>query len=105
MTPRQREVLDAIKELTVDGVFPSYEQIKQRCGLSSKGQVKERLDALEAQGYIRRFVCPSGRRRARAYELVRYDGEITDDVLDALPRHQLWSLHARIWSRLESAAA
>lgn len=105
MTPKQRAVLDAIKALTVDGVCPSVEEIRAHCGLVSKGQVFNRLKALEAQGVIVRPSCPSGRSRARSYHLVSYDGEITDDVLDALPRHQLWSLHARVWSRLESMAA
>jgi len=37
MTPRQKQVLDAIRALTVDDVPPSYEELRVHCELTSKG--------------------------------------------------------------------
>lgn len=103
MTPKQRETLDAIKRLTVDGVGPSFEELMLHLGLKSKNQVFQRIKKLEAGGYLRRPIAKSC-SRARTFEFTRFDGEITDDILDALPRQHLWSLYARVAERLEIAA-
>lgn len=104
MTPRQRKVLDAIKDLTVNGVCPSYEAIKVQCGVSSKAHVHAAIVALERQGYLSCPSSPTGRRLARAMAVVRFDGDITDDVLNAMPRPQLWALYAKVGERLGIAA-
>jgi len=54
MTPRQKDMLDAIRDLTVDGVSPTYEQLRIKLGIASKSGVCRMVDALERQGYVRR---------------------------------------------------
>lgn len=67
MTPRQKQVLDCIRErLAVSDVPPSCEEIAAAVGLKSKGNVSKKLAELEAQGYIRRRP-----RRVRSIELVK----------------------------------
>lgn len=54
MTPRQRDLLQAISDLTVDGVSPTYEQLRIRLGIASKSGVSRMVTGLERQGYVRR---------------------------------------------------
>lgn len=55
MTPRQKDMLDAIRDLTVDGVSPTYEQLRVHLGIASKSGVNRMIVGLEAQGYLRRL--------------------------------------------------
>lgn len=105
MTLKQRRVLDAIKALTVDGICPSFEAIMAYCGFSSKSPVHAAITALERQGYLHCPVTPGGKKRmARAMTVVRFDGEVTDEVLDAMPRPHLWALYAKVSERLGISA-
>ena len=63
MTPRQKDMLDAIRDLTVDGVSPTYEELRLHLGIASKNGVHRMILGLEAQGLIRR--C-AGKRRTIA---------------------------------------
>lgn len=58
MTPRQRDLLQAIADLTVDGVSPTYDQLRAHIGIASKSGVCRMVKGLERQGFIRRnFGC------------------------------------------------
>lgn len=52
MTPRQRQCFDIIRELTVDGVPPTFEAIKERMGLASKSGVHRYVTSLRERGVI-----------------------------------------------------
>lgn len=51
MTPRQRECLNIYRELTVDGVPPTYEAVAERMGLYKSG-VHRMLHALRDKGVV-----------------------------------------------------
>lgn len=53
MTPRQKDMLDAIRDLTVDGVSPTYEELRVHLGLASKAGVNRMIEALKRLGYLR----------------------------------------------------
>lgn len=52
LSARQRECLSAIKDLTVDGVSPSYDEIQDRLRLASKSGVHRLLHGLKDRGHI-----------------------------------------------------
>lgn len=52
MTPRLQSVLNAVRDLTVDGVSPSYQEIAEHIGVSSKGRVCRMVDDLVDRGMI-----------------------------------------------------
>lgn len=55
LTPRQRLVLDTIRDaVETRGYPPSIREIGDRVGLTSPSSVKHQLDALERKGYVRR---------------------------------------------------
>lgn len=54
LTPRQSEVLDAVKRLTIDDVFPSLHSLRRELGLASLATVHKHLDALKRHGYLTR---------------------------------------------------
>lgn len=54
-TRRQKEVLEIIKRyIENNGHLPSYQMIARHMGVNSKSGVSRHIDALEAQGLIRR---------------------------------------------------
>jgi repressor LexA len=54
-TRRQKEVLEIISRyIENNGHLPSYQQIARHMGVNSKSGVSRHIDALEAQGLIRR---------------------------------------------------
>ncbi len=55
LTPRQRRVLDVIREaLELRGYPPSVREIGERVGLTSSSSVAHQLKSLEAKGFLRR---------------------------------------------------
>lgn len=52
MTPKQAAVVAAIRELTVDGVAPTYKQILQHTGIKSGGSLCATIDRLVRQGVL-----------------------------------------------------
>ncbi|MDR1187958.1 MAG: transcriptional repressor LexA [Bifidobacteriaceae bacterium] len=55
MSPRQRQILDVIKEsLERRGYAPSMREIGARVNLTSPSSVKHQLEVLEEKGYLRR---------------------------------------------------
>jgi repressor LexA len=73
LTPRQRRVLDVIRD-SVDsrGYPPSMREIGEKVGLTSSSSVSHQLRVLEQKGLLRRDP-----NRPRAIE-VRYPGEVAD---------------------------
>jgi len=73
LTPRQRRVLDVIRD-SVDsrGYPPSMREIGERVGLTSSSSVSHQLRVLEQKGLLRRDP-----NRPRAIE-VRYPNEVAD---------------------------
>lgn len=67
MTPRQKEVLDFIKDYWAkNGYAPTYEAICLGLGIRSKGNVHEIIHALQERGFIT-FIP----RRARSIRVVK----------------------------------
>jgi SOS-response transcriptional repressor LexA len=66
LTPRQRDCIDAIERLTVDGVSPTYQALAGELGLGSKSGVFRLLNELEERGWVKRL-----RDRHRTIEVVK----------------------------------
>ena len=67
LTRKQHELLVYINErLALDGVSPSFEEMKEALDLKSKSGVHRLISALEERGFIRRLP-----NRARALEVLR----------------------------------
>jgi repressor LexA len=67
LTKKQHELLTYIHEhLSVNGVSPSFEEMKEALELKSKSGVHRLISALEERGFIRRLP-----NRARALEVMR----------------------------------
>lgn len=104
MTPGQNACLQAIRELTVDGVSPTYSQICERLGLASKSGVLRMVDALERQGFVRRDP-----HRHRSLAIVERRGAAISDariaaMSDEALESALHRINAALLSRRNLAA-
>ncbi len=67
LTRKQLELLDFIRtRMAVDGVPPSFDEMKEALDLRSKSGIHRLITALEERGFIRRLA-----HRARAIEIVK----------------------------------
>ena len=67
LTRKQLELLDFIKtRMDIDGVPPSFDEMKDALDLRSKSGIHRLITALEERGFIRRLA-----HRARALEIVK----------------------------------
>ena len=67
LTHKQLELLDFIKtRMEVDGVPPSFDEMKDALDLRSKSGIHRLITALEERGFIRRLA-----HRARALEIIK----------------------------------
>jgi repressor LexA len=67
LTRKQLELLDFIKtRLEIEGVPPSFDEMKEALDLRSKSGIHRLITALEERGFIRRLA-----HRARAIEIVK----------------------------------
>jgi repressor LexA len=67
LTRKQRELLEFIqKRLQIDGVPPSFDEMKEALELRSKSGIHRLITALEERGFIRRLA-----HRARAIEILK----------------------------------
>jgi repressor LexA len=55
LTKRQADCLQAITDLTVDGVSPSFTEIAARLDVTSKSVVHRLVTGLEKRGHLRRY--------------------------------------------------
>lgn len=93
LTQRERDCLDAIERLTVDGVAPSYMDLRSALGLVSNSGIHRLIKALELRGHIRRIP-----HRARSIEVVRTNAS----DLSAKLTSELLQMRARIDAELVS---
>ena len=94
MTPRESECLQAIKDLTVDGVSPNYDVLAARLGVASKSGVSRMIESLVAQGYLRK-------RFAKRNSLTVVDHPVIfDQDLNRMTVSDLTSLSLRIQAAL-----
>lgn len=89
MTPKQRQMLDAVRVLTVDDVSPSFEELRIHCGLGSNSEVHRLVSALESAGYL-----------VRLPHLARSILLTTPQPLDAMSPGALLALRSEIDRRL-----
>src|SRR5512136_1438487 len=66
LTPKQKRVLEFIRQKINQNLPPTIREIAMELGFSSTGTVRDYLEALEAKGYLRRSA-----NRSRAIELVQ----------------------------------
>jgi SOS-response transcriptional repressor LexA len=103
VTPEQRDCLQAIRELTVDGVAPTYAQLCGRLGLkpTSKSAIHRLISQLERQGYVRRDP-----HRAQSVRIIERAGAaISDARIAAMSDEALQSAYVRIGAALELRAS
>lgn len=94
MTPRERECLQAIKDLTVDGMTPNYDALAAHLGIASKGGVSRMIESLVAQGYLRK------RFRKRGGLTVVDHPVIFDQDLNRMTEADLVALGVRVAAAL-----
>lgn len=94
MTPRERECLQAIIDMTVDGVAPSFDQLAERIGIKSKSGIARLTDSLVAQGYLRK------RYRKRNSLTVVDQLVIFDHDLNRMTEAELSALGSRVEAAL-----
>jgi len=66
LTPKQKRVLDFIRERVGESMPPTIREIAGQLGFSSTGTVRDYLLVLEKKGYLRRTA-----KRSRAIELLK----------------------------------
>jgi repressor LexA len=82
LTRKQQELLLFINErLTVDGVSPSFDEMKDALRLKSKSGIHRLISGLEERGFIRRLA-----HRARALEVIRLPDAVHSRSPSALSR-------------------
>ncbi|MEE9347673.1 MAG: transcriptional repressor LexA [Robiginitomaculum sp.] len=70
LTQKQHDLLIFIdKRLKVNGISPSYDEMKDALGLASKSGIHRLITALEERGFIRRLA-----HKARALEVIKVPG-------------------------------
>lgn len=96
MMPRQKAVLDAIRDLTADGVGPSLRDIAARTGFAL-GAVHRFVEALIVEGHAY--------RTGNAHRGIRAVGHFDDRALANLSHHDLLALRDAIDARLSHRRA
>jgi len=67
LTRKQKELLLLIRDrMAIDGVPPSFDEMKEALGLKSKSGIHRLITGLEERGFIKRLA-----HRARALEIIR----------------------------------
>lgn len=91
MTPNQRSVYNAIRDLTVDGVSPSIREIAAHVGMGNSG-VMVALERLLADGMVTRS---EGRHRS-----LRVIGHFDETAIRQMSHSDLLALRTLIDRRL-----
>src|ERR1700722_7706365 len=72
LTRKQKELLLLIRDrMAVDGVPPSFDEMKEALALRSKSGIHRLITGLEERGFIKRLA-----HRARALEIIRLPEDI-----------------------------
>lgn len=98
MKPRQKQILDAIRDLSAEGVSPSLQDIADRVGLSSRSNVHNRVEELIAMGRVTR----GGRYESRTLRVV---GEFSPQAIANMSHADMLALRAAIDARLNHGAS
>lgn len=96
MTPKENATLIAIRDMTVDGVAPSYEELMVRLEVASKSRVHTLVSSLEEQGYL--FRTPARHRNIVLIE--RGGGSVSDQRIAAMSDEALESTFDRVGKAL-----
>lgn len=70
LTARQQQLLSFLDAQHQVARSPSFDEMREACGLASKAGIHRMIVALEERGFIRRFP-----RRVRGIEVIRLPGE------------------------------
>lgn len=97
MTPREKDCLDAIKALTVDGVAPTVQELANHIGLKSKSGAYRLIESLEAQGLVTRGPILWRNHGARKLAVV---GHFDSSALDRMSHADLLALRSQIDRKL-----
>jgi SOS-response transcriptional repressor LexA len=97
MTPREKQCLDAIADLTIDGVGPTYQEIADRMGLKAKSGAHRLVESLEAQGLISRGPTLWRNHGARKISVV---GHFDSATIARMSHSDLLALRSAIDRRL-----
>lgn len=92
MTPKQKTCLEAIRTMTVDGVPPTFEELRLALGLASKSGVHRMINSLVDQGHVGRV--------EGAYRTLRVIGQFDDAALNKMSHAELVALRNQIDQRL-----
>jgi repressor LexA len=110
LTRKQLELLDFIKSrMDVDGVPPSFDEMKDALDLRSKSGIHRLITALEERGFIRRLA-----HRARALEIVKLpesmekpafkpkviQGDRTEAPRTAMPLDAVYAMELPVMGRI-----
>ena len=92
LTPVQKQCLEFADGYNkANGVQPTYQEIAEHLGFSSRGRVCAIMDSLEERGCIRRV--RNERQKARAWEIVPEQERrmvlVSDDVWPALVQYAI----------------
>ena len=110
LTRKQLELLDFIKSrMDIDGVPPSFDEMKDALDLRSKSGIHRLITALEERGFIRRLA-----HRARALEIVKLpesmekpgfkpkviQGDRPEAPRNALPLEAVYAMEVPVMGRI-----
>lgn len=92
LTRKQKELLTLIRErVEIDGVPPSFDEMKTALGLRSKSGIHRLITGLEERGFIKRLP-----HRARALEITRLPDDLEKTVAARAATHHRPSFEAPI---------
>ena len=84
LTRQQLKLLTLIRDrLELDGISPSYDEMKDTLNLKSKSGIHRLICSLEERGYLRRL-----KNRARALEVVKFPEQKVPPKFEELPSYR-----------------
>lgn len=83
LTRQQLKLLTLIRDrLELDGISPSYDEMKDTLNLRSKSGIHRLICSLEERGYLRRL-----KNRARALEVIKFPEQKVPPKFEELPSY------------------
>lgn len=84
LTRQQLKLLTLIRDrLELDGISPSYDEMKDTLNLRSKSGIHRLICSLEERGYLRRL-----KNRARALEIIKFPEQKVPPKFEELPSYR-----------------
>jgi SOS-response transcriptional repressor LexA len=81
MTPKQRELVGTIQRLTVDGVSPTFDDLRVALGRASKAPLHAMIHRLVAKGVL---TIEAGKRRSLVVRNIDVEGVPFDQMARAV---------------------